>query len=272
MKKQFIPIIAASLLAAFSFKPMAFAQQGEPVKQESLDWYKLRVKPTVSIYIPYVDQLETAITGNVNIEASYDLTNIADVTAAVHFGSFSGVSAGGTLHFSDKIVNKSTKFNVASYTSGRTETTSYYQVNSDYRRIIGPTAHVRAGKFGDSGFYMRLDCGLDRQTYSHAYYRGFASNKNGFSSLKLLGTIAKFNQAEMQKNMEEKYVSRMGAGALVSYLYERRPWKRLTWYLGLDAGYMKVFGAEDLQTEFVKFEVNKANYILEMKGGLSFGL
>jgi|GEM_PF-908051 len=247
----------------------ALAQQENVVKQESLDWDKLRVRPGVSIYIPYVELAETQITGNMYAEATYVLNKLVDVRGGIYLGSFNGISVGGTYHLTDKLVTKPTKFKVGASTKGNIETTSFYRENSEYRTVKGPTADLRIGKFGDSGFYMRLDGGMDWQTYARSYFRGFASNKNGFTSMKLLGTVAKFNQSEIQASTNNEYVSRIGAGALASLFHERRPWKKITWHMGIDMGYMKVFGAKDLKTSFSTFEMNKQNYILEMKGGLS---
>lgn len=269
LKKGLAAMIVGCSLLNFAAKAQ---QVTESVKQESVEWNNLRIRPGLSIYIPYVQLAETQLTGGVYTEASYDLEKLADVQASIHIGSFTGIAFGGTFHASDKMVSKSTKFKVASSTSGRIETTTFYRNNSEYRVVKGPTAAIRVGKFGDSGFYMRVDGGIDRQTHSRAYYRGYASNKNGFTSIKLLGTVAKFNQAEINSSSQEEYVSRIGAGALVSLFHERKPWKRITWHMGLDMGYMHILGAKDTKTQFVTFETNKANYILDMKAGLSIGI
>lgn len=263
-----------AMIIGCSFLSVNTTAQGQvqEVKQESLDWNNLRGRPGLAIYIPYAELIETQITGDIYAEAMYELENIADVTGGIHIGSFTGITFGGTWHLKDRMVKKSTKFQVGSSTRGRIETTSFYKNDSEYRVVNGPTAGIRVGKFGDSGFYMRVDGGIDKQIHSRAYYRGFASNKNGFTSMKLLGTIAKFNQAEMNSGSNEEYVSRVGAGALVSLFHERRPWKRITWHMGLDMGYMKILGAKDVSTQYVTFEVNKANYILDIKGGLSIGI
>lgn len=262
----------AGLLFCLSLLSSGLMAQENVVVQESLDWDKLRVRPGLSIYIPYVELAEMQITGNVYAEATYNLNTLADARGGIYLGSFNGISVGGTYHLSDKMVSKPTKFKVGSSTKGRTETTSFYKQNAEYRAVKGIAADLKAGKFGDSGFYMRIDGGLDWQTYGRSYFRGFASNKNGFTSMKLLATVAKFNQSEIQANTNDEYVSRVGAGALVSLFHERRPWKRITWHMGLDLGYMKIFGAKDLKTEYSTFEINKQNYILEMKGGLSIGI
>jgi hypothetical protein len=258
--------------ASLALLPIStFSQTEKPVVvQESLDWKKLHIRPGLAIYIPYVDLAETNITGDAYLEAAYDLDKKADVKARINIGSFTGVAFGGTLHSVDKLVSKKTKFKVASYTSGNKEITSFYENVSEYRIVRGPTAELRIGKFGDSGLYTRLDGGYDFQTHSRAYFKNYASNRNGFTSAKILATVAKFNQSEIfDTTFDERYESRFGAGALVSFLAERKPWKRVSWHLGLDLGYMMIFGVNEPVTGFTTVENNKANIILDIKGGLN---
>ncbi|MFC5282712.1 hypothetical protein [Pedobacter alpinus] len=262
--------LIAFALATTSFSAMAQKETNPVVIQESLDWSKLRVRPGLAIYIPYVELASTQITGEVYTQAAYQLNKRVDVNAKLSLGSFTGVAFGGTLHTTDKMVNKSTKFRVGSSTKGNIETTSFYRNNSDYRVVKGPTAEVRIGKFGDSGFYTRIDGGYDIQTYGRSYFRGFAGNKNGFTSIRFLATVAKFNQAEYT-GFTQNYESRVGAGGLVSLFAEKSPWKRVTFHLGLDGGYMKIFGVTK-NPGALGIENNTSNYIMELKGGLSIGL
>lgn len=248
------------------------AAQGEQVVQQELVSGKLKLRPGLEIYIPYVQLMETQITGGIYLDASYSLGKVADVDAGLHLGSFKGLRIGGTLHTKDKMVIRNTKFRIGSSRRGNIETTSFYRQPSRYRVVSGPTANLRVGAFGNSGFYMRIEAGLDHQVYSRAYYRGFASNKNGFTSIKLLATVAKFQQAEMNESSKEEYKGRVGVGGLISLFHERKPWKRVSYHIGLDMGYMHVLGARDVKTTYVTFDVNKANYILELKGGFSVRL
>ena len=64
----------------------------------------------------------------------------------------------------------------------------------------------------------------------------------------------------------------MGIGGLISLFHERKPWTRVSYHIGLDMGYMHILGAKDVSTQYVTFDVNKANYILELKGGVSVSL
>jgi hypothetical protein len=271
-KKKIMKLSHVLTLASIALLPIStLAQEDKPtVKQESLDWNKIHIRPGIAFYIPYVDLASTQLTGEVYTEAAYDINKLANVQARISVGSFTGIAFGGTLHTIDKIVSKSTKFTVASYTSGNKEITKYYKNVSEYRIVRGPTAEIRIGKFGDSGLYARLDGGYDFQTHSRAYYKNYASNRNGFSSVKLLATVAKFNQSEIfDTTFKERYESRFGAGGLVSFLHERKPWKRVSWHLGLDLGYMKIFGVNPAVTGFTTVENNKANIILDIKGGLN---
>lgn len=249
---------------------VAFSQTEKPVVvQESLDWKKLHIRPGLAIYIPYVDLAETNITGDVYVDAAYDLDKLANVNARINIGSFTGVAFGGTLHSVDKLVRKKTRFKVASYTSGNSKITSFYENVSEYRTVKGPTAELRVGKFGDSGLYTRLDGGYDFQTHSRAYFKGYPSSNNGFTSFKILATVAKFNQSEIiDSSFKEQYESRIGAGALISLMTERKPWKRVSWHMGLDLGYMTIFGVRDV-TSFYEDGNNKSNFILDIKGGLN---
>ena len=259
-------------LAAMVIIPVCtMAQENNPiVRQESLEWKKIHIRPGVAFYIPYVDLAETQLTTEVYTDAAYDIDKIANVNARISVGSFTGIAFGGTLHQVDKVVSKSTKFTVASYTSGNKEITKYYKNVAEYRIVRGPTAEIRIGKFGDSGLYTRLDGGYDFQTHSRAYFKDYASNKNGFSSVKLLATVAKFNQSEIfDTSFNERYESRFGAGGLVSFLHERKPWKKISWHLGLDLGYMAIFGVNPAVTGFTTVENNKANIILDIRGGLN---
>lgn len=258
-------------ITATSFSAIAQKDTNPVVIQESLDWNKLNARAGLSIYIPYVELAETALTGDAYGELNYQLGKIANVHGRINLGSFTGIAVGGTLHASDEMVTKSTKFKVASSTRGNTETTTFYRNNSEFRKVKGPTAELRIGKFGDSGFYSRLDGGYDFQTYSRAYYKGYGSNRNGFSSVRFLATIAKFNQAEYT-GTTKNYESRIGAGGLVSIFAEKSPWKRITFHIGLDAGYMKIFGVVDNGGGIASIENNTSNYIMELKGGLSIGL
>lgn len=276
MKKQFTRLaglLAGCFMAGFTALP-AFAQQNtDQVKQETLDWRKLHLRTSISTSIPYAKLKETTLPGNLNIEAHYDLGTVADVIGGVHVGTFKGVSASGTLHLRDAVVNKRTKFIVASYTEGNTEKTFFYKGRADMRKVFGPTAGIKIGSYGDAGFYSRVEGGIDFQTMSHAFYKGYKSAQNGRSSIKLMGTIAKFNQAEIiNASGTEEYKGRLGVGALFSINYEGAPWKRIGWYFGLDGGYMKIFGVDDMVSEYVTLENNKSNYILDIKGGLRIGI
>lgn len=279
MKKQFTRLaglFAGCCIAGFFANPALGQEKPAQVVQETLDWRKLQLRTSISFYIPYADQVELTLPANVNIEGHYDIGTVADVVGGVHFGTFKGVSASGTLHLRDQIVNAKTKFIVGESTNGRTTTTTFYKGRADIRKVFGPTAGIKVGSFGESGFYSRVEGGLDFQTMSHAYYKGFASAKNGRASLKLLGTVARFNQPEitstsgMSINHENK--GRFAAGGLFSINYERAPWKRIGWYFGLDGGYMKIFGVQDFVGENVALENNKDSYILEIKGGLRIGI
>ncbi|RYD97131.1 MAG: hypothetical protein EOP54_11850 [Sphingobacteriales bacterium] len=256
-------------LIALVVNASTYAQE---VVQNSLEWKNIRIRSGLSIYIPYVKLEETQLTGELYVEGAYALGKKADATASLHIGSFKGVSVGGTYHMKDKLTSKKSKFTVSSTTRGNKETHTFYKQMTEYRVAAGPTAKLKVGIFGNSGFYTRIEGGWDWQTYSRAYYNNYASNRNGFTSVKLLATIANFRQFEINSSYEEQYVGRVGVGGLVSLFHERKPWKKVSYHIGLDMGYMHVLGAKNASNSFVTLEVNKANYILELKGGISVSL
>lgn len=261
--------ILTLLLLAFSAHSSTYAQE---VVQNSLAWKNIRARAGLSIYIPYVKLDENKIAAELYMEGAYALGTTADATAALHIGSFKGISVGGTYHMKDKLIAKKSKFTVGTSARGNKETHTFYKQMTEYRVAAGPTAKLRLGFFGNSGFYTRIEGGWDWQTYSRAYFNGYASNRNGFTSIKLLATIASFRQFEINSSYEEKYVGRVGAGGLVSLFHERKPWKKVSCHIGLDMGYMHVLGAKDAANAYVSLEVNKANYILDLKGGISVSL
>jgi len=258
-------------LALLTFAAQATVAAQEVV-QNSLEWKNIRVRTGLSIYIPYVKLDENKISGEAYVEGAYAIGKTADATATLHLGSFKGISVGGTYHLKDKSISKKSKFTISSVTRGNKETHTFYKQLTEYRVAAGPTAKLKVGAFGNSGLYTRLEAGWDWQTYSRAYFNNYASNRNGFTSIKLLATMANFRQSEINGQYEEKYVGRMGFGGLVSLFHERKPWKKVSYHVGLDMGYMHIPGAKNVSNSFVTLEVNKANYILELKGGLSLSL
>ena len=253
---------------AFLTIVMSFNLKAQEVVQESLDWKSLRIRPSVSMSTPLTHEEEITLPMNVNIDGYYELGKIADLRAGLHYGSFNGVSLGGTFHLRDKIVNRASRFIVAE-TSRKVY---FYKGRSDFRTVFGPAADLKIGSYSVSGFYARLDAGLDFQTFSRAYYNGYRSGRNGYSSLKIMATAAKFNQSEVISLTDNANKSRFGAGGVIRYNYDISPWKRITLYAGGDFGYLAIFGVDDYVDQYVTIENTKSNLILELKLGLTVSL
>ncbi len=257
MKKSYL-IISLTILSTGLFS--------QTVEQESLDWRKLRIRPNVSMSAPLTGEEEITLPLGVNVDAFYNLGKLADLQGSLQVGTFKGFTVGGTYHLSDVLVNRSTRF-IVSQNSRRVY---FYKGKSDYRRVFGPTVSLKAGSYSDAGFYGRLDAGIDLQRQSRAYYDGYPSFRNGFSSIKLMATVAKLNQFEYGET--DGLVSRVGAGGLASYQVDLKPWKRVSLFSSLELGYLAVLGVTDYDTGYVIMDNNKWNLILELKLGVSVSL
>ena len=172
---------------------------------------------------------------------------------------------GGTYHMSDGLRNGKTRFIVAE--TG--DKTYFYKGYSDYRSIFGPSVDLMAGVFQDAGFYARLQAGLEWQTHSRAYYKGYNSMRNGISTVKLQAVAASLAMAEYHNGAQD-YVRRLGLGGVAGINYDLRPWKRITFFGGFDFGYMVLPGVENDLTNGI--ENSKGHPILEVKIGASVKL
>lgn len=257
-----------TIIAAFILSFVCLQLTAQEVVQESLDWKSLRIRPTVSLSTPLTHEEEITLPMNVNVEGYYELAKIADVRVGLHYGSFNGISLGGTFHLKDRIVNRPTRFIVAE-TSRKIY---FYKGRSDFRSVMGPAVDLKLGTYSVSGFYARLDAGFDFQTFSRAYYDGYRSGRNGFSSFKVMATAAKFNQSEIISLSDNANKSRFGAGGVLRYNYEISPWKTITLFAGGDFGYIAIFGVDDYVDQYVTIENTKSNLILELKLGLTVSL
>jgi len=253
---------------AFMALFITFNSAAQQVVQENLDWKSLRIRPTVSLSTPLTHEEEIILPMNINLEGYYELGQMADVRGGLHYGSFKGVSLGGTFHLLDKIVNRSTRFIVAE----TSKKIYFYKGRSDFRSVIGPAADLKIGAYSVSGFYARLDAGFDFQTFSRAYYNGYRSGRNGYTSLKIMATAAKFNQSEIISLSDNASKSRFGAGGIARFAYDVSPWKTITLFAGGDFGYMAIFGVDDYVDQYVTIENTKSNIILDLKFGLTVSL
>ena len=243
----------------------AFASKAQDVEQESLDWSKLRVRTFVNIPIPYTETKDIKLASILTIQGAYEIGTLADVRAAAHLGTFKGVSVGGTYHMSDGLRNGKTRFIVAE--TG--DKTYFYKGYSDYRSIFGPSVDLMAGVFQDAGFYARLQAGVEWQTHSRAYYKGYKAMRNGISTVKLQAVAASLAMAEYHNGAQD-YVRRLGLGGVAGINYDLRPWKRITFSGGVDLGYMVLPGVENDLTNGI--ENSKGHPILEVKIGASVKL
>ena len=242
--------------------------QSQEVVQESTDWNKLRFQPGISFSFPMAIDLDNpVIPMGLNLDAYYELGNIADFKAGLQYGTFKGVSVGGTYHLSDKISSKMTRFIVAQ--TGRK--VYFYKNMSEYRRVFGPTANLQIGNYSPTGFYARFDGGIDLQRHSRAYYDGYPSSRNGFSSIKLMATVVNLNQPE-ETSLGKQVTNRVGVGASAAYFAELKPWKRITFFGGMDMGYITLLGVEDHYTGYVTLRNTKWMIIGNLKAGISVSL
>ena len=113
--------------------------QGQEIVQESTDWNKLRFQPGISFSFPMaIDGENPVLPMGLNLDAYYELGKIADFKAGLQYGTFKGISVGGTYHLSDNLLSKMTRFIVA---QTRTKV-SFYKNMSEYKRVFGPTANL----------------------------------------------------------------------------------------------------------------------------------
>ncbi len=243
----------------------AFASKAQDVDQESLDWGKLRVRTFVNIPIPYTETKDIKLASILTVQGAYEIGTLADVRAAAHVGTFKGVSVGGTYHLTDGLKNRKTRFIVAE-TGDRVY---FYKGYSDFRSIFGPSVDLMAGVFQDAGLYARLQAGLEWQTHSRAYYKGYNSMRNGISTVKLQAVAASLAMAEYHNGAQD-YVRRLGIGGVAGIAYDFRPWRRVTMFGGVDLGYMVLPGVENDLTNGI--ENSKGHPILEIKFGASVKL
>ena len=259
-RDQFFKIVfGLSLLA------MSFSASAQEVEQESLDWSKLRVRTLINIPIPYTETKDIELASILTVQGTYEIGTMADVRAAAHLGTFKGVSVGGTYHLTDRLKNGKTRFIVAE----TRDKTYFYKGYSDYRSIFGPSVDLMAGVFQDAGLYARLQAGLEWQTHSRAYYKGYNSMRNGISTVKLQAVAASLAMAEYHNGAQD-YVRRLGLGGVAGIAYDVRPWKRVTFSGGVDLGYMVLPGVENDLTNGI--ENSKGHPILEAKFGVSVKL
>ena len=256
------------ILLSFAFLTIISAQSQDAVVQENIEWKPLRFRPNVSLGTPLTHEEEITLPMNVNLEGYYELGKLADVRAGLHYGSFKGVSLGGTLHMADRMVNRYTPFMVAE----TSKKIYFYKGRCDLRSIIGPAVDLKIGSYSASGFYARMDAGIDFQTFARAYYKGYRAGRNGFSSLKLMATAAKFNQSEVISLSDNANKSRFGAGGLVRFAYDVSPWNKITLFAGGDLGFIAIFGVDDYVDQYVTIENTKSNMIMELKVGITLSL
>lgn len=228
---QFNRFFQKTIIVALFASTFIFAKAQE-VEQESLEWSKLHLRPYISFYIPYAQQNELALPANINLEAWYDLGEVADVRAGAHVGNFKGISAGLTLHAKDKMAVKKTRF-IVSETSTRV---TFYKGSAELRSVFGPSFDAKLGFYEDTGFYGRLAGGFEWQTRSRAYYDGYRSAKNGMQVMKLQGVAAMLQ-------MEGKH--RLGVGGLMGVTWDLAPWRRVTGFFGTELGGLYMIGVTD---------------------------
>lgn len=267
MNKHHSSFLKYSVLSCFIFTAFVVQSQSDLV-QESLDWKNLRFHPAVSVSFPMAIDLQNPVLPvGVNLDVYYEMGKIADFRGGLQLGTFNGVSLGGTYHLNDRLIARSTRFIVAE--TGRK--IYFYKNISEYRTVFGPTANLQLGNYSPTGFYARLDGGVELQKHSRAYFKGYPSSGNGFSSIKLQATIVKLNQPEVT-DLGTLLKSRVGIGASAGYLAELKPWKRFTFYGAADLGYVSILGVEDYVGQYYTTENTKWMMIGTVKIGLSVSL
>ena len=250
----------------FAIITFVSALNAQNVEQESLEWNKLRIRPSVSMTAPLAHEQDPVLPMGANLEGYYEIGKLADINAGLHYGTFKGVSLGGTYHLSDKIVNRKTRF-VVSQTNRRMY---FYKGRADYRSVFGPTVNLQVGSYSNVGFYGRLDAGLNFERMSRAYYNGYPSGKNGYSSVKLKAVLAKLSQFEY--GTTDGIVGRIGAGGVASYTAELKPWKRITLFADAELGYLAVLGVSDYNNGYTVVNNTDWNLLLGLKLGISVSL
>lgn len=246
-----------------------FSLHAQSTVNESLDWKTTKVRPYLGFSVPLAKEKDIILPMNVGVEGVYQLGSIADLRASAQIGSFKGISIGGSLRFVDKILkDKPTRFIVAQ-TSRKVY---FYKGRADYRYVFGPTANLQLGSYSKTGFYGRLDGGLDFRRMARSYYDGYPSSKNGFFSLKLQASVAKLNQFEY--GTVDELQSRIGIGGVMSFGGEWKPWKRWTIFADTEFGYLSMLGVKDYDKygNGIAMENPKSMLIAGAKFGISISL
>ena len=245
------------------------ALQAQTVDNQSLDWKMTKVRPYISFSTPLAKEKDIILPMGLGVEGLYQLGSIADLRASAQIGSFKVISVGGSLRFIDKVYrDKPTRFMVAQ-TSRKIY---FYNGRADYRYIFGPTANLQVGSYSKTGFYGRLDGGLDFRWMGRSYYDTYPSAKNGFYSLKLQATVAKLNQFEY--GATDELHSRIGIGGVASFGGEWKPWERWTIFADMEMGYLSILGVKDYDKygNGIAMENPKSTFLTGAKFGITIRL
>jgi hypothetical protein len=245
------------------------------VGNDVTDLSSLKIRPSVSFFIPPTD-LVNGLPTTVNIEAQ-KWTELIDFRALASYGSFNGLSIGGTYHVVNKVMTKKDKFVVSKSKTGNTETTTYFKAPVNIHRISGPCVDLTNGFLKDAGFFTKIDFGWDIQTYGRAYAeygnRTLSGSRNGWTSVKMQGVLANVAidmtdyfqlGAGTGKYTEER---KMAIGAQASLSAAIRPWKRVTFYTSLPLGYVKYLGVSNAPST-----TSKGAPILSINLGVQVGI
>lgn len=244
--------------------------QNNEVEQYDLAWSNnMRACAHLDFLIPYAQLDDTRIPAIITIDFSYNLKQLAELRASAHVGSFKGATIGGMYMLKNKMLTRKTKFKISETSNGRTKTLRFYKGNSEFKRVFGPSVDMKFGSFDNTGTFTRFQAGLEWKTFSQAYYKDYASTRNGYQSVKLQAIASTLNMWE-HHNGKQAYNPRFGMGAMASVEGVFSPWKRVSMFVGLDLGYLFIPGVEDDKTNGI--ENDKGMPILEIKLGAAVKL
>ena len=84
-------------------------------------------------------------------------------------------------------------------------------------------------------------------------------------------TVVNLTQPE-KTNLGKMMTNRVGIGASATYFAELKPWKRITFFGGMDMGYITLLGVEDHYTSYVTLRNTKWMIFGNLKAGISVSL
>lgn len=241
-------LISVSLLNAQTSSPKITDNDLSTIK-------KLNVRGYFSFYIPPNPSIGLGV--DLNADAQYTMSKLLQLRGGIAAGVFTGARIGATYYLSNCEKDVKYKFVVSRTKTGNTTVTRYYTQFAKARNILGIAGDVQSGVLKNSGFLLKVDAGLEFQTFGKAFSERdgtvYAGNRNGWLSVKAqLVYVNCFFDA----TFPETDARRNGIGFQIAPQVATKPWKKFSFYAGLPMGFIKTIGIkEDAITPILSINV-----------------